>query len=189
MFGDDWMRLIYLTLLMVSIAGGLLAEFAGRRNQALRQMAAWAMIFGVVIAAALWWEGRQGARQTVFDGRRIEVPMSGDGHFYLTAQLNGVDVPFVVDTGATEVALSQDDAQRIGLDPARLAYMGRANTANGQIRTAPVTIGEFRIGDIVDRNVGASVSESDMGISLLGMSYLRRFARVGFEGDLLILER
>ena len=189
MIGDDWMRFVYLSLLAVFIAGGLVAEIAGRRNQMLRQMAAWAMIFGVVIAAALWWDGRQGARQIVTDGRRIEVPMSGDGHFYLTAQLNGVDVPFVVDTGATEVALSQDDAARIGLDPARLAYLGRANTANGQIRTAPVTIEEFRIGPIVDRDVGARVSESEMGISLLGMSYLRRFARVGFEGDLLILER
>ena len=189
LFTDDWMRIVYLTLLLIFIGGGLAAEFAGRRSSALRQMGMWALIFGIGIAAAIWWEGRQNARQTVFDGRRIEVPMHRDGHFYLTAELNGADVPFMVDTGASDIALARPDAQRIGIDVQNLAYLGRANTANGVVNTANITIDDFRIGDIEDRDVRASVSDSDMDISLLGMSYLRRFARVGFEGDLLILER
>ena len=62
-------------------------------------------------------------------------------------------------------------------------------TANGRVATAPVTIAEFAIGDAVDRDVRAVVIDSALQDSLLGMSYLRRFARVSFEGDLLILER
>jgi aspartyl protease family protein len=77
----------------------------------------------------------------------------------------------------------------VGLDPGDLAYIGTAITANGQVRTAPVTIEEIAIGDIVDRNVRAWVIDGDMEGSLLGMSYLRTFARVSFEGDLLVLER
>ena len=62
-------------------------------------------------------------------------------------------------------------------------------TANGNVKTAPVTIDTLEIGDIVDRNVRAQVIGGNLQGSLLGMSYLRTFARVSFEGDLLILER
>ena len=77
----------------------------------------------------------------------------------------------------------------MGLDPDDLAYVGTAMTANGRVETAPVTIDRIAIGDIVDRNVRAYVIGADLDGSLLGMSYLRTFARVSFEGDLLILER
>ena len=86
-------------------------------------------------------------------------------------------------------ALGPADARRVGLVPDDLAYIGTAMTANGQVRTAPVTLDEIAIGDIVDRNVRAWVIGADLDGSLLGMSYLRTFARVSFEGDLLILER
>ena len=77
----------------------------------------------------------------------------------------------------------------MGLDPDGLAYVGTAMTANGRVQTAPVTIDEIAIGEILDRNVRAWVIGADLDGSLLGMSYLRTFARVSFEGDLLILER
>ena len=95
----------------------------------------------------------------------------------------------MVDTGASSIALGPADARRVGLVPDDLAYIGTAMTANGQVRTAPVTLDEIAIGDIVDRNVRAWVIGADLDGSLLGMSYLRTFARVSFEGDLLILER
>ena len=120
---------------------------------------------------------------------RIEVPMDASGHFILTAQANGETLRFVFDTGASFIALSPDDARTIGIDPDELAYVGIAETANGQVETAPVTIDRFVLGDFEDVNVPAVVIRADLSGSLLGMSYLRRFARVSFEGDLLVLER
>ena len=103
----------------------------------------------------------------------MEVPRAFDGHYYLTLDLNGVPVDFVVDTGATDMVLTRADAARIGLDPDALAYTGVAGTANGQVRTARVRLDEVSLGGILDRNLPASVNEGVMDTSLLGMSYLR----------------
>ncbi|MBU3028937.1 retropepsin-like aspartic protease family protein [Paracoccus marinaquae] len=186
---DDGMQLVYYALLLVFIGGALLIEVSGRGSRALRQAALWGVIFAGAIFAANWWVEGDGPRQQVAEGGRIEIPMGRDGHFRLTARLNGADVRFLVDTGASSIALGPEDARRIGIDPDDLAYIGSAMTANGEVQTAPVTIEEFAIGDIVDRNVRAWVIGGDLDGSLLGMSYLRSFARVGFEGDLLVLER
>ncbi|MCT4333035.1 TIGR02281 family clan AA aspartic protease [Paracoccus sp. YLB-12] len=189
MAGEDGMQLAYYIVLLVVIGGAMLFELSGRGGQALRQLVLWVVIFaGAIFAADLWLDGG-GPRQQVMQGGRIEIPVGRDGHFHLTAELNGVDVRFIVDTGASTIALGPEDARRIGIEPDDLAYVGRAMTANGEVQTAPVTIDEFAIGDIVDRNVRAWVIGGDLDGSLLGMSYLRTFARVSFENDLLILER
>lgn len=184
----DWAQFGYLVLLAVFLGGALLFEYAGRRNQAMRAVAAWALIFGVAVAGAGWWQGRMD-RQQVFDGRRIELPLGRDGHFHLTAEVNGAPIRFVVDTGASTVVLGREDARRAGIEPDELAYIGIAQTANGQVETAPVTLDRVAVGEIVDEGVPAQVNGGAMPGSLLGMSYLRRFARVSFEGDRMILER
>lgn len=189
MAGDEVARLMYYGVLLVVIGGAMLFEFSGRGGRALRQLLLWVVIFAAVFIAADMWMERGNPRQQVFEGGRIEIPISRDGHFHLTAQLNGTEVRMIVDTGASSIALGPSDARRIGLDVDNLAYMGTAMTANGAVRTAPVVIGEFAIGDIIDRNVGAHVIDGGLQTSLLGMSYLRRFARVSFEGNLMVLER
>ncbi|SNT74374.1 retropepsin-like aspartic protease family protein [Paracoccus seriniphilus] len=188
---DDGMRLAYYIVLLVVIGGAVLFELSGRGSKALRQLGLWVVIFaGAFFASELWMNGGlSGQRQMVTSGGRIEIPASRDGHFHLTAQLNGVPVRFIVDTGASSIALGPEDARRIGIDTGDLAYIGTAMTANGQVKTAPVTIDELAIGDILDRNVRAWVIDGDLDGSLLGMSYLRTFARVSFESDLLILQR
>lgn len=187
---DDWASLIYYGLLLLFIGGAIVIEFSGRGSQALRMAAVWAIIFAAAIFAAGLWQDWAAPQQVVSeDGRRVEVPMDSSGHFLLTAEANGKPLRFIVDTGASSIALSPDDARRIGIDPDDLAYIGRAETANGTVETAPVTIRRFAIGDIVDENVSAVVIGADIEGSLLGMSYLRRFARVGFEGELMVLER
>ena len=189
MLGQDWAQLGYYILLLVVIGGAMLFELAGRGGRALRQIGLWVVIFtGAIFAANLWLDWSE-PQQQVLEGGRVEIPISRDGHFHLTATLNGQQVRMVVDTGASTVALSREDAARIGIDTGQIAFVGTAMTANGRVRTAPVRINEFAIGDIVDRDVPAMVIEGGMPGSLLGMSYLRRFARVGFEGDLLVLER
>lgn len=183
----DFARLGYLVLLLVFIGGALVFEFAGRRNQAMRSAAIWLLIFGVAVAGASWWMERD--RAQVIDGDRIEIGASYDGHFYLTADVNGQPIRFMVDTGASAIYLSQDDARTAGIDPGTLYYNSAAITANGRVRTADVTLDSFAVGDIIDTNVAAQVTDGDMDGSLLGLEYLNRYARITFEGDRLILER
>lgn len=189
MSGDETARLAYLVLLLVVIGGAMLFELSGRGGRALRQMLLWVVAFAGLAFAADWWMGGSAPRQQLLEGGRIEVAAGRGGHFHLEAILNGEPVHFIVDTGATSVALSREDARRVGIDPERLSYTGIAMTANGQVPTAQVTIRDFVLGEVRDQNVRAVVIDGDLGVSLLGMSYLSRFARVSFEGNRLILER
>ena len=99
---------------------------------------------------------------------------SRNSHYYVTAQVEGVSVRFLVDTGATSVVLSMEDAENIGLDTGNLTYSQVFNTANGQTRAAPVVLEDITIGQLSVDDVQASVNQSDMGISLLGMTFLRK---------------
>lgn len=181
----------YLLLLLVAVGGWLVVELRSRPGSTLRAMAAWGLIFaGALAVAGLWPQIRNAAiPQALSVGdNRLEVPIARDGHAYLTAQVNGVPVRFVVDTGATLVALGRRDARKVGLDPDGLAYFGVAQTANGRVQTAPVTLDSLAIGGFASRKVAAVVIDGDVGTSLLGMEVLRRFGRVSFEGGRLILE-
>lgn len=188
----DPARLIYLGLLLVAIGGFLVVEFRRDSGRTSRGVIAWALIFLAVIAGAGLWEDVSrhiAPRQQVVSPSRVEVPLGRDGHFHLVADLNGQPVRFVVDTGASSLALSARDAARAGIDLDRLVYAGQAQTANGMVRTATVRLDRVEIGEIRDENVPAVVIDGDPGVSLMGMDYLRRFARVGFEGNTLVLER
>jgi aspartyl protease family protein len=191
--GDDWPRLAYLALLLAAIGGYFLAEGRQRLSRSVQQLAIWGLIFlGVIAAYALWGDiaGGISPRQAVFgETGRIEVPRAPDGHFHLEAEIGGTPVTFIVDTGASMVVLSREDAQRVGFDVDALDFSGRATTANGAVAVAPVRLDEIRIGPVAVTNVGAAVNGGDLGISLLGMSFLNRFARIEIVGDRLTLSR
>jgi len=116
-------------------------------------------------------------------GGDIVLRRSRDGHFYARLGINGVDIPFVVDTGATHMVLSKADAAKAGIDPDSLVYIGRANTANGQVRTARIRLDEVAFGERIDQRVPATVNGGELTTSLLGMSYLDRFSRIEIERD------
>lgn len=189
---EDTPRLIYLLLLLLAVGGYAVAALRTRPGQALQQMMVWALIFlGVVAVAGLWPDIRANLlpRQTVHEDGQIEVPMAADGYYHLTAEVNGVALRFVVDTGATSIVLTQSDAARVGLDPDRLAYIGQAQTANGAVATAPVRLDTLSLGPFTDANVRAVVNRGALDGSLMGMSYLTRFAKVEFDGTRMILHR
>ena len=99
---------------------------------------------------------------------------SADGkHYYPRVTINGTPVRLMADTGATLVALSAEDARKVGIDPQSLQFTGQAHTANGPRPTAPITLSEITIEGTVLRNVRASCCVT--GVSLLGMSALERF--------------
>ncbi len=185
-------RLAYLGLLAAALGGWFLMQMRGNPGKTMQMIAVWALIFvGVIAGYGLWNDIRRdiAPMQTMVAENVVSVPQSPDGHYHLVLQINGTPVEFVVDTGATDMVLSQQDAARVGLDPATLAYTGVALTANGEVRTAPVRLDRVELGSIVDRDIRAVVNEGDLDGSLLGMGYLGLFDRIEIAGDELILTR
>ena len=179
--------LIYLVLLGSALAFWFFLHNRDSISTKLQQAGIWVLIFmGVIAVVGLWDDIQRGARpsQTVFaDQGQVEVPRSPDGHYYMTLQVNDVPVEFVVDTGATNVVLTQDDARRIGVDVDALNWVGRANTANGTVRTAPVWL------DRVARDQAALVNGGQMERSLLGMTYLQKWSEIAIRDGRLVLTR
>jgi aspartyl protease family protein len=93
--------------------------------------------------------------------------------FYVTGSVNGNPIHFLVDTGATWVSLTPEDAKTLGFNLSALNWNVRTRTANGIIENAAVTLGDIRLGRIVEYNVSAVVMPQS-GISLLGMTFLSR---------------
>jgi aspartyl protease family protein len=110
-----------------------------------------------------------------------------NGHFMVTAEIADVEIRFLVDTGASQVILTTEDAERLGHDLDSLEFSDRFQTANGTIRGARLVLAELRIGDLEIAEVRASVIRAPMTASLLGMSFLSRLDgyEVGEEGLIL----
>jgi aspartyl protease family protein len=128
------------------------------------------------------------SEEAIDAGRSLVVRADQQGHFWIDGQINGVTIPFMIDTGATSVALDRETAERVGLRPSVREFTGRSNTANGTVRMAPITLPRLSIGQMTVRDVQAHVLEGSMhGIGLLGMSFLRRLAGYEVRGDRLYL--
>lgn len=193
MNGDDFGNLTYLVILGCAVIFWFVTNHRQSFGKSLQQGLAWLLIFvGVIAAYGMWGDIRSTVVPTATmhaDTGTIEIPRSTDGHYRLTMLVNGASIVFVVDTGASDIVLSKSDAEKAGLSPDTLAYLGRANTANGEVRTAPVTLDELRLGDIVDTRITASVNGGDLEQSLLGMSYLQRYREITISGGKLLLVR
>ncbi|MEX0306892.1 MAG: TIGR02281 family clan AA aspartic protease [Ruegeria sp.] len=193
MDGYDIGRLTYLVLLGAALLMWFITQNRQSLGKTMQQVAAWVFIFiGVIAVVGLWDDIRSTvstAPQLTVTDQRIEVPRSFDGHYYLPMLVNGTAVTFLVDTGASNIVISPKDAERIGIDTDQLNYLGRASTANGVVRTAPVRLESLSLGPITDRNIPASVNGGDLDQSLLGMEYLHRFSNIQFADGRLILSR
>lgn len=190
MDSSDLGRLVYLIILGAMVGGYFLAQSRENLSKTAQQALVWVLIFvGVIAGAGLWSDIRDdiAPRQSSIGGGVIEVPNSIDGHYYLVLEIDGHPIEFVVDTGASDIVLSQEDARDVGIDPNSLDYSGIAYTANGSVRTARVS--NLRLGDIVDQDVTVLVNQGDLSGSLLGMSYLQRFEKIEISHGKLILTR
>ena len=112
---------------------------------------------------------------------------NANGHFIVTAEVNGTPIRFVVDTGATDIMISADDAERAGFRPHQLNFTKKYQSANGIVRGAPVRLRSLRVGQIEMYDVEASVNEVDIGISLLGMGFLSRLEGYQVENGKLVM--
>ncbi|UWR98651.1 retropepsin-like aspartic protease family protein [Phaeobacter inhibens] len=193
MDGIETPRLIYLVLLLVAVGSWVFVQNRQGLGKTVQQLAIWAFIFlGVIAGYGLWEDIRstvQPQQVVMRDASRVDVPRARDGHYYLTVDVNDVPVQFLVDTGASAVVLNDEDARRVGLNPDDLAYLGRARTANGEVRTALAKVDSMSLGGITDRNISLSVNEGQMDQSLLGMDYLQRWSSIEIRNGSLILTR
>lgn len=189
----EYGNLAYLAVLLAAVVFWFVAQNRQSLNKTLQHVAVWGLIFlGTIAAVGLWGDIRQTVvpqQMVMEDAGRIEVPRGPDGHYYLTLEINSAPVRFVVDTGATGMVLTKDDAARAGLSEEDLIFFSEAMTANGPVRTAPVRLEDVALGPFQDQNVRAFVNEGEMDRSLLGMEYLSRFARLEISDGHLILER
>lgn len=171
---------------------------------AVKQLVVWSIV--CVLSVVIWTD--EGAIEALFrrvmatagsvdtaaeestddEGSRMLTLRAGaGGHFWVDAEVNGSTVRFVVDTGATSVVLSEEDAERAGLRLSPRDYTALQRTAGGTVRAAPVTLREVRIGALGLSDVEAAVNPALSGVSLLGMTFLNRLDGYEVRGDSLRL--
>lgn len=119
----------------------------------------------------------------------VTLTANDQGHFETEAEMNGRSVDVMVDTGATIVAMTYEDAERAGIFLKPSDFTHTVATANGQAKVAPITISTVAIGPITVRNVEGAVAESGkLHKTLLGMSFLNRLTRVEMRSKNLVLQ-
>lgn len=132
---------------------------------------------------------RTGPDPKAHSGGVVELTAERNGHFVTEAEINGRQVEIMVDTGATFVALSHEDAERAGIYLSPSDFTHSVGTANGRAKVAPVSLGRVSIGDITVRDVQALVSEpGKLQTSLLGMSFLKRLSSFEMRSGTLYLK-
>jgi aspartyl protease family protein len=130
---------------------------------------------------------RRATSSTSDDAWEYVVEAGRHGHFVIEALVNGVPIDFMVDTGASDIVLTLDDAATLGFAPHALDFSQRFRTANGIVRAAPVRLREVRVGQFSLYDLAASVNEAPIGISLLGMRFLDQLDGYAVEDGRLIL--
>jgi aspartyl protease family protein len=121
--------------------------------------------------------------------RTASIPRGANGHFEADAYVDGRRMGFMIDTGASVIALRQRDAARLGIRPAQREFTARVTTANGVVFAAPTELASVELGGIIVHNVAAIVLPDEaLGQNLLGMSFLSR-VRWQHQDGRLVLEQ
>jgi aspartyl protease family protein len=130
------------------------------------------------------------AVQAATNSRSIVVHPDARGHFQVDARVDGRRMEFMVDTGASVIALNVSAAARLGLHPAQREYIAEVKTANGIVRAAPARLGIVEVGNLAVRDVAALVLPDEaLSENLLGLSFLSRLRRFEYSNGKLVLEQ
>lgn len=202
MANDDFARLAYMGIWGIVLASALLGSGIPL-SHFLRSIAIWIIIILALVAGYQYRYELQDVGHRITAGLIPGSPISnsnGDGlvtvtlakadsgHFEVRGEVNGATVPFMIDTGASSIVLSADDARRAGFNPDKLSYRTPIMTANGMTTAANVTLDSIKIGAIERRNIRAMVTEDGrMAGSLLGMNFLNTLSGFSVRGDRLVL--
>jgi aspartyl protease family protein len=196
---DAFGSLAYKIALLVFLTAAVLTMFRERFMQAITAALLWVVVgLLLVIGYSYRFELKEVADRVTAElipghvishGRTVEVARTGAGDFDIAAQINGARVQMVLDTGASSVVLTQDDAKAAGLPLDLLNYSVGIDTANGRTRAAPVTLDHIAVGSLEEKSVDALVVQpGQLKTSLLGMSFLNRLQSWQVNGDRLVLK-
>jgi aspartyl protease family protein len=159
------------------LAGGFLAKNIDKRSLPASPSAPVAMVASAEPAVAA-------------GSRTVVVPRDSRGHFQVNARIDGRQIGFMVDTGASVIALTATDARRLGLHPAPREFTAQVRTANGIVRAAQTQLDRVQIDDITVRNVAALIMPDEaLGENLLGLSFLSKLRRFEYSNGKLVLEQ
>jgi aspartyl protease family protein len=195
---QDFSSLAYKIAFLAFVAGTMLTLYRERFTRAITAGTSW-VLFGFILLAAYSYRFELheiGERMlaellpghAISQGRTVAVARTNAGDFAITAEINGARVAMVLDTGASSVVLTRDDAKAAGLPLEVLQYTVTIDTANGRTRAAPVTLDRLAIGSLAERSVNALVAQpGQLKTSLLGMSFLNRLRSWEVSGDRLLL--
>jgi aspartyl protease family protein len=184
---------VYILMAIMLVLGALMS----RREPAAKLLTmamAWVVIFGAGFVLFTFRDDfgylaqrlkAEALGSPVTDGEVTRIPMAVDGHFWVQAKLNGRDVKFLVDSGATMTTIDRDTAKAAGVPVSEKADQF-VRTGNGMIRVSSGRADELAVGEIVRRDVGLQVADND-NLNVLGMNYLSTLSRWGVEGRWLIL--
>jgi len=190
--------LVYKIGLVVLAGGAVLAMFRQNFSQALTQAMIWvviglALVLGYTYRFELYDVGDRVMVElmpgrAVSHGHTVELARAGTGDFRVGTEVNGMRIAMVLDTGASSVVLTHDDAKKAGLPTEFIKYAINVETANGHTLAAPATLDRLAIGSIVERQVPALIAQpGQLKTSLLGMSFLNRLESYSVTSDKLIL--
>lgn len=200
----EFASMVALFAILIFLSGSLFGGYHGRIGRAMRDGAAWALL-GLVLVAGYTYKddllphayrivgelvpGTPLPAETGEDGRQaVRIRKQYDGHFVAHTDVNGVPLNMIVDTGASTVVLTSDDARQLGIDVDGLTYSVPVQTANGRSFAAQVRLDNVSIGAVGVANVSALVTKAGaLHHSLLGMSFLSRLRSYEFSGDFLTL--
>ena len=132
----------------------------------------------------------QAATVAQASGRTLSIPRDARGHFQTDGRIDGQRVNFMIDTGASLVALNEKSAARFGLRPSRNDYNATVTTANGTIKAARTRLAMIELGGLVVRDVDAVVLPDEaLSENLLGLSFLSKLKRFEYANGRLVLEQ
>ncbi len=167
-------NLMIFAALMVGL-GTVMAQMADRMTPALANSAS-----------------READTETVAQAstRSLSIPRDSRGHFQAEGRIDGQRIGFMVDTGASVIALNESSAARFGLRPSRGDYKANVTTANGTIKAAPARLAMVELGGLVVRDVDALVLPDEaLSENLLGLSFLSKLKRFEYANGKMVLEQ
>jgi len=196
--GSDQQSFFYSILLLVFLVGSIAFRREIALSKALKYLALWTIIAFIAVGLYAYRYEFADFKNRIIgsinptaarlnDNGQLVINLASDGQFYVNIKINGVPVRFMIDTGASDVVINSDEAKKIGINIKKLQFDKRYETANGITYGAYVNLEEVEISGVKFNNIPASINGSNMGISLLGMSFLRQLKKYEFYQDKLIL--
>ena len=193
MTNDTMLGGLYLLMAVMLVLGTLIS-----RREPIAKLATMLLAWVAIFAAGFvlftfrdnfgWVAQRLKAEAVgtpVQQGRETRIPMAIDGHFWVGAKLNGRDVKFLVDSGATTTTIDRATAKAAGVDISQRRDL-YVRTGNGVVRVASGRADTLSVGGITRRNIALEIADND-DLNVLGMNFLSSLSRWGVEGRWLVM--